>query len=287
MSQNKAKILDIDPKGRIFAYDKNGELNTDFNINTITKEDQIRVFGYELLKPHQAYAHDAARSKILDIDRDGYLIALDKDGYIVSDYNVHTMTYDDQMKVFGYPMLTETLINHYKDQPEPTPVLFEQNTKSTPWAVIIMLSLITLLIAAFVIFFFIQHHPTNDTGDGERQQAELSPKDQGVKNRDVQLENELNRTKQAVKDDKANKDDRIKDLKQQVDNLKHDQTVNQDKANVVADKYHHAIQELESASKAKDNGDESKMQQHIDAVDSKVDDIRTKLSEWFSAKDDE
>ena len=44
------RILSIDPKGNLVVINKNGLVQSNLNINTITEADQIEVFGDVILE---------------------------------------------------------------------------------------------------------------------------------------------------------------------------------------------------------------------------------------------
>ena len=46
------KILKIEDDGKIIALDKNGKINTDLNIHTITDDKQRSIFGEGIYNPY-------------------------------------------------------------------------------------------------------------------------------------------------------------------------------------------------------------------------------------------
>ena len=47
------KILKIEDEGKIIALDKNGKVNTDLNIHTVSDEQQQAIFGDILYQPYR------------------------------------------------------------------------------------------------------------------------------------------------------------------------------------------------------------------------------------------
>ena len=118
----------------------------------------------------------------------------------------------------------------------------------------------------------------NDTQQQNNQQQAMS--DDLIKEKEGVIQEKIDEAKASIKDNQDNSEQLISQVQGEVDHLKNQ--VNSDYAQNIAEEYQDAVNKLNQADEAKENNDDSKMDQILEDVNSKLGEIKNKIDEFFS-----
>lgn len=247
-------ILNVESDGKIIALDKFGELNTELNTNTITKEQEYKVFGKLLF----------------------------------NEYNTQSMSrYDKNKDEYDNDTSNHRPDDFYNDRDKKRDweqqQALDKSKEKNKWLWGILIAILFAVIILFMQFCDRESQAPvdeqNQTENTQQPQSTEQANNPDIEQQDSEIRNEIQSTKDSIKEDNDNTNEKINGLQSKIDEMRNQQ--NSEKANEVADDYQNTVDKLEKAKTEKENGNDDKMQETLDNVQSDITDIKNKISSWF------
>ncbi|ATH59128.1 MULTISPECIES: hypothetical protein [Staphylococcus] len=253
------KILKIEDDGKIIALDKNGKVNTDLNIHTVSDEQQQAIFGDILYQPYRR----TTKSNQL--------------------YDTNSQKSHNQEP-------------HYNQQDRERELyLLDENKKAKRKNVWLGLGVIVLLIVVIIFAVTTYINSDNNEQQSTKQTSEQQSANQNQSNdtqgsnvnfqrQNNEVKKDIQSLKENISNSNNNTDSKLQALQDKVDSLK--QEADSNKTNNLAEKYQTTVDDLKQAKNEKDNGNTNQMQAELDKANHKLDDIKSKFSSLFNDKED-
>ena len=241
-----------------------------------------RVKGEGIAVKRQDRNRDYPRiEKILD---DGTIIAYDKFNQLNTDLNINTLTNQQQYDVFGGILIRpQRRANDYNERDYRREQYQQQEIESSKrknkW-LMVLLFIVAIALVAFIVKSCSGTHDSGQTSNDGTQSNQTNPNDsQVVQQKNDQLQQQVEETKQSIENNQSDTQSKIDALKQEIANLKN--SANSQQAENVVNDYNKTADNLQNAENERQNGNNDEMQRELDKVNSKLQDIKDKITEYF------